>query len=259
MGGFIAESTTLNWRWEDWVTLIFSGAILALVVLFLPETYPPTLLKWKAEHLRAITGDERYRAAIEIRQESLIFRLRRSLYRPFLLTAREPIIILLALYLTVIYIILFTFLNGYTFIFVDHYNLSEGLGGLCFAGIVIGLFLASILVPVIYRWAKRDLAKIKAEGGTRLPPEFRLWYAMLGGSVAIPVSLFWMGWTARPDISIWSPLAASVLFGYGILCVSNFSFLASQKLTHYRSSSLVTSTSLMHTRALPRALWSPSR
>lgn len=28
-----------------------------------------------------------------------------------------------------------------------------------------------------------------------------------------------MGWTAYPHISIWSPLAASVLFGYGILCV----------------------------------------
>lgn len=200
---------------------MFSGLILALVVLFLPETYPPTLLKWKAEHLRAITGDERYRAAIEIRQESLVTRLKRSLYRPFLLTAREPIIILLALYLTVIYIILFTFLNGYTYIFDDNYNLSQGLGGLCFLGIVVGLFLASVLVPFIYRWAKRDLAKIQAEGGTRLPPEFRLWYAMLGGSVAIPVSLFWMGWTARPDISIASPLLASVLFGYGILCVSN--------------------------------------
>jgi len=28
-----------------------------------------------------------------------------------------------------------------------------------------------------------------------------------------------MGWTARPDISIWSPLVASTLFGYGILTV----------------------------------------
>jgi len=28
-----------------------------------------------------------------------------------------------------------------------------------------------------------------------------------------------MGWTSDSNISIWSPLAASVLFGYGILCV----------------------------------------
>ena len=46
-----------------------------------------------------------------------------------------------------------------------------------------------------------------------------LWYSMLGGSVAIPISLFWMAWTDYPGISIWSPLLASTMFGYGILCV----------------------------------------
>lgn len=39
------------------------------------------------------------------------------------------------------------------------------------------------------------------------------------GAPAVPISLFWMGWTDDANISIWSPLAASVLFGYGILCV----------------------------------------
>ena len=39
------------------------------------------------------------------------------------------------------------------------------------------------------------------------------------GAPAIPISLFWMGWTAYPHISIWPPLLAGVLFGYGVLCV----------------------------------------
>ena len=39
------------------------------------------------------------------------------------------------------------------------------------------------------------------------------------GAPSIPISMFWMGCTAYPSISYWSPLAASVLFGYGILCV----------------------------------------
>ena len=122
---------------------------------------------------------------------------------------------IVALYLTVIYIVLFTFLDGYTYIFEETYGISQGLMGLCFLGIVIGLFGASALTPLIYKWAKRDLQKIQEQGGDRLPPEFRLWFSMLGGAFAIPISLFWMGWTARPDISIWSPLASSVLFGYG--------------------------------------------
>lgn len=101
---------------------MWSGVILVIVVLFLPETFPPILLKWKAKHLRELTGDQRYRGSIEVRQETFLVRLRRSLYRPFLLTFREPIIILIALYLTVIYIVLFTFLEGFTYIYQDTYG-----------------------------------------------------------------------------------------------------------------------------------------
>jgi hypothetical protein len=197
------------------VTLITSGVILVIVVLFQPETFPPILLKWKAKHLRDLTGDDRYRGSIEVRQETFLIRLRRALYRPFLLTSREPIIMLLALYLTVIYIVLFTFLEGFDYVFAQTYGLTQGLTGLCFLSIIIGLFGATALVPLIYKWAKRDLQKIKERGGDRLPPEFRLWYSMLGGAFALPISLFWMGWTARPDIPIWCPLAACLLFGYG--------------------------------------------
>ena len=125
---------------------------------------------------------------------------------------------LVALYLTVIYIILFTFLDGYNYIFAQTYGFSEGITGLAFVGIAIGLCGASLLVPIIYIWAKRDLARIEAAGGDRLPPEFRLWFGMLGAP-AVPISMFWMGWTAYPSISPWSPLVASVLFGYGILCI----------------------------------------
>lgn len=236
IGGFITGSPNLSWRWCDWITLIFSGLILALVLLFLPETYAPVLLKWKAKHLRELTGDHRYRAEIEVRETSFLQRMEVALIRPFVLTVTEPIIILIALYLTVVYIILFTFLDGYVYIFQIPYDLDDGLLGTCFLGIVVGLFCATSLTPLIYTWAKNELAKRSEDGVEHLSPEFRLWYSMLGGSFAIPISLFWMGkwmakyvptladnlcqgWTCYPSISIASPLIASVLFGYGILCV----------------------------------------
>ena len=218
VGGFIGESTLVSWRWTEWITLIISGGVLFMVILFQPETYAPILLKWKAAKLRELTGDDRYKGEIEIREEAFIHRLGRALYRPFLLTFSEPIIILIALYLTVIYIILFTFLNGYTFIFTETYGFSQGITGLSFIGIAIGLCLSSCLIPLIYKSAKKDLAKIQAEGKSRLPPEFRLLFGKCGAP-AIPISMLWMGWTAYPSISFWSPLGASVLFGYGILCV----------------------------------------
>lgn len=219
IGGWISISPLVSWRWTEWITLIISALVLTLVILLQPETFAPVLLKWKAQHLRRLTGDDRFAAPIEVRAESFGKRLVTALYRPFELTAREPIVILVALYLTVVYIILFTFLDGYDYIFKEIHGVSAGISGTCFIGIAIGLCLATALVPLIYHWAKRDLRKIKEQGGDHLPPEFRLWYSMLGGAFAIPISLFWMGWTSDPNISIWSPLAASVLFGYGILCV----------------------------------------
>ncbi|TKA74434.1 hypothetical protein B0A49_02862 [Cryomyces minteri] len=89
MGGFIVQSSLISWRWVEWSTLITSGLVFGLVILFQPETYPPILLKWKASHLRAVTGDDRYKAEVEIRMEPFIHRLKRALYRPFLLTSRQ--------------------------------------------------------------------------------------------------------------------------------------------------------------------------
>jgi len=178
-----------------------SGLVLILVILFQPETYPAILLKWKAKHLRDVTGDDRYRAEAEIRGDPFLTRLKHALYRPFLLTATEPIIMLIAVYLTVIYIVLFTFLDGYKYIFSDVHGTSQGVTGLCFLGIVMGLFMATALVPLIYTWARRDLKKIQEQGGDRLPPEFRLWFSMLGGAAAIPISLFWMGWTSYVSVA----------------------------------------------------------
>jgi MFS family permease len=220
VGGFVGHSSLVSWRWCEWITLIISGAILTLVILFQPETFAPILLKWKASHLRKIAGDDRFVAEVEIRADPFWKRLVHALYRPFILVAREPIIILFALYLTVIYIILFTFLDGYTYVFGETYEFSEGITGLAFIGIAIGLCGASLLIPLIHHWAKRDLAIAKEINGPQasLPPEKRLWFAMLGAP-AVPISLFWMGWTNYPSISYWSGLVSGVLFGYGILCI----------------------------------------
>jgi hypothetical protein len=231
MAGWIGQSSHLSWRWTEWVTLIASGLILVLVVLTQPETHAPTLLRYRARQLRDLTGDQRFVSEAEISEEPFLTRLGRALWRPVVLTIHEPVVVLITLYMTVVYIVLFTFLIGYDFIFGETYGVSQGIIGTCFAGIIVGVIASLGLVPLVYRKGKRDLQAIKERGGDRLPPEFRLWFCMLGGALAIPVSLFWMGWTARPDISIWSPLAASVLFDYGILCVLSLAINTSSTCT----------------------------
>ncbi|GKZ21359.1 hypothetical protein AbraIFM66951_010148 [Aspergillus brasiliensis] len=213
MGSFIP--VTLGWRWLEWIMLIMGGVVLVVVLLFQPETYGNLILYWKASILRKETGDERYRAPMETNQKGLGQRLKISVYRPFAMFYSELIIILMSLYLTIIYIVLFTFLEGYAYIFGESYGLSEGLTNLCWAGMLVGILLVSGIVPVVYSWTAKAYARDK----NTIAPEMRLWYTMLGGAVAVPISLFWMGWTSNPKISIWSPLVASVFFGYGITTI----------------------------------------
>ena len=223
MGGFIAQSDAVSWRWVEWTSLIATGLVLASFVLFQSETYAPILLKWKAEHLRRATGDDRYVSTAEIRAMSFVQRLKVSLSRPFAMTLQEPTIMLWTAYLTIIYVMLFGFLAGYSFVFQEPYRISQGITGLLFLAIAVGYVFAVVpLNWLVYRWAQKAVAEHREKNPNspdlRLAPEFRLWYAMLGAP-AIPISLFWMGWTAYPGVSIWSPILASTLFGYGVLAI----------------------------------------
>ena len=242
VGAYIGQSSLISWRWTEWTTLIIAAIIVSAIVLFLPETYGPILLKWKANHLRKILRDERFEAEIEIRQISLPKRLAYSVYRPFDMFCHEIMVVLFTLYLVVVYIVLFTFLTGYTFIYGDVYGFSQGSTGLCFAGLDIGFLVALAIVPWIHQKYSRDLATIIEKGGNKLPPEERLWYAILGAP-CLPVSLFWMGWTSFPSISYWSSLVASVLFGFGVMgiFISTYQYLI-DSFEMYAASALVSAT-----------------
>lgn len=214
MGAYIGPSSVSGgWRWAEWTVLLAAGLIVVLLLLLMPETYAPLLLRWKAEHLRRLTGDERYRSELEVVEATLATRLQISMTRPFRM-ASEPIILAMTLYLSVVYIVLFTFLVGWPYIYQDTYGISQGLSNIIFLAMFVGLFFTGLLVPIIYRMT---ISQIKQAG--QFNPELRLLYAMFGPALAIPTSLFWMGWTADPNISIWSPILAAGLFGFGVMGV----------------------------------------
>ncbi|KAK7949374.1 Major facilitator superfamily domain- general substrate transporter [Apiospora aurea] len=191
----------LGFRWADWVALIFGGAVLVYVVLWQPETYRPVLLEWRAGHIRELTGDDRHRIGNHATAHTLGRRLLVNIYRPFLMVRTEPIILIFTFYLTVIYFVLFTILNGYPFIFQQTYGISRPL--------------------TFILWT----ALLKAAEAGTLMPEICLWYGMLGGSISLPVSLWWMAWTCYPSVNIWVPIVGSVFFGYGLVTIFTTTFI----------------------------------
>ncbi|KAK8118244.1 MFS general substrate transporter [Apiospora kogelbergensis] len=209
----------LGFRWADWIALIFAGAILVYVFLLQPETYRPVLLEWRAQRIRELTGDDRYQIGDHATTHTLGRRLLVNIYRPFLMVYTEPIILIFTFYLTIVYFVLFTFLNGYPFIFQQTYGISQSLTFILWTALLVGDLLALPLIPLIYGWSK----KAAAEG--TLTPEICLWYGMLGGSISLPVSLWWMAWTCYPSVNIWVPIVGSVFFGYGLVTIFTTTFL----------------------------------
>ncbi|KAI1489588.1 MFS general substrate transporter [Biscogniauxia mediterranea] len=213
----------MGFRWADWMSLIISAAIFVAIVLFQPETYSPLLLEWRAHHLRELTGDSRYLVE-HASTHSLGRRLLINIYRPFQMTYTEPIILVFSFYLIILYVVLFTFLNGYPYIFTRVYGISESLTYILWVAILVGDAVAMLFIPTVYGWTKKAAAKAEATGRS-LQPETSLYWAMMGGSILMPVSLFWMGWTCYSHISIWSPIVGSFVFGYCLVTIFTTTYL----------------------------------
>lgn len=92
--------------------LIFDGLVILILFLFKRETFGPQILYYKARFFREATGDNRFKTEVEASgTASVRSTLMRNFSRPWILFM-EPIVICFTFYMTVVYIILFTFLDG---------------------------------------------------------------------------------------------------------------------------------------------------
>lgn len=96
-GGFLSQSA--GWRWVDGLTVIFTGVMLILGVVFVPETYSPYLLKRRADCLSKIHG-KTYISKLEAGKPKRTARivLGNAIARPWAILFLEPIVTLLSIY-----------------------------------------------------------------------------------------------------------------------------------------------------------------
>ncbi|KAJ5226410.1 hypothetical protein N7468_007635 [Penicillium chermesinum] len=213
IGGFISENA--GWRWVEGVVAIFAGALAILTFFTLPETCAPVLLRKRAARLSAHTGQV-YRSKLEIEQgkKSPAAVLKVALSRPWLLLFREPIVLLLSIYLSIIYGVLYLMFAAFPIVYEKGRGWSEGITGLSFVGVLIGILIAAgCTFPMYFRYKKKVLSTTG-----RIPPEARL-PDSFWGAIALPVGLFWFAWTNYPSIHWMASIAAGVPFGFGMVMV----------------------------------------
>ena len=98
--GAILVETSLGWRWTAWLSLILGVVFSAIGYVVLPETYVPVLLKRRARDLRFKTRHWAYHAPIETKPVYLRDFVVRYLSRPFVMLCLEPILLMMTLYIS---------------------------------------------------------------------------------------------------------------------------------------------------------------
>ncbi|KAK4058617.1 hypothetical protein OIO90_000061 [Microbotryomycetes sp. JL221] len=230
IGGFIGESY-LGYKWCDWVSAIWGGATLVIILLFMPETLGSEILKLKARAIRQATGDQRYETALErLRRTSVTFKeaFSTAAQRPFLMLVKEPIVVAFCFYMSFVYIVLFGNLVAYPFIFEKPYGLSVGVTGLTFIPLALGILLVTGATPILAAQRRRAVANTRRHLGPNAvpPPEERLRLAMFG-TWLMPVSLFMAAWTTYRSATIWPVLISQGLFGVSIMScfISSYQYI----------------------------------
>ncbi|KAI0322106.1 MFS polyamine transporter [Amylostereum chailletii] len=216
ISGFIVASP-LGWRWVFWVMMIFAGSCTVVTFLFVPETYAPVLLRHKAKRLRKhdpVQHKELYAESERI-EWTLKLLLERTLLRPFAMLLVEPILLLVTVYLSVVYGVLYALFEAFPIIFAVKRHIAADHTGLMFIGVGIGAAAGAALNVYLTRMYPR----LMKEWHGFPPPEKRLYGAMIAGPM-LAVGAFWLGWSGEyVSIKWYVPELSAVCIGAGVSLV----------------------------------------
>ena len=139
---------------------------------------------------------------------------RNYILRPLEMLFREPILVLITIYMSVVYGILYLFFEAYPISFGEDRQWNLEVVTLPFLSLGIGIVLGGLVI--VYHNRTR-FARILENKGT-VPPEERLVPMMLG-AIMLPLGLFWFAWTSNQHIS-WVPQVISGLpIGIGLITI----------------------------------------
>ncbi|KAK1058464.1 hypothetical protein LTR74_013353 [Friedmanniomyces endolithicus] len=203
-----------NWRWNFYVLIWMSFGTM-LILFTIPETLPSQVLLNKARRIRRaqIPGYEDVKAPVEVTDRTFAGIFKVALTRPWIILF-DTISLLVAIYLSVVYMLLYMLFTIYPIVFQQKRGWNSGVGELPLIGTVIGAVLGGMYV--FYDSAQY---KKKVLAGETRRPEDRLPVAMIGG-ILFPITMFWFAWTGEYNSIHWIvPTLAGVFLSTSILLI----------------------------------------
>lgn len=214
VGGFLTKSY-LGWRWVAWIPAFMGYSALVLAVLYQEETYGPVILVSKASELRRKTrnwGIHAKQEEVEVDLKELVIK---NISRPLRILFTEPIVLVITIYMSFIYGLLYLNLTAYAIVFGQIYGWSLGVEGLPYMALIVGVMIGFGCIVFLNKSYVRKL-----EANNNIPvPEWRLPLPMVGG-IIFALGLFWFGWGGYMASTPWIvPTLAGLFIGFGIFTV----------------------------------------
>lgn len=186
-------------------------------------------MRAKTRRLKKETGNPDLYCSLDEEGMSDQTRFKHAIVRPLTMLVTLPPIFILALYVAVVYGVLYLLFSTFTFVFSEQYGFSSGVIGLSYVptgiGMLLGVMTFGALTDVII---KKKIAK-----GETPEPEDRLPMALtVPSGVAISAALFWYGWSIESNTHWIVPMIGEALFCFGLMgvmvrnpCTTLFSIL----------------------------------
>ncbi|KXN84342.1 hypothetical protein AN958_12696 [Leucoagaricus sp. SymC.cos] len=222
ISGFIIESH-VSWRWVFWVMMFFAAGCTLITVPFLPETYAPVILLKKVKRLRKQDPVANKHLYAEHEKQDWSLKM----------LAMEPILVLVTIYLSIVYGLLYALFQAFPIIFVIRHNFTLSQTGLTFIGIGIGTTIGSI---INFLTSRNYTSLITTYRGFP-PAEYRLIGGMIGSPILV-VGIFWLGWCGEYSAVPWYVSGLSTIVvgcGISLIFMSFLSYLVDTYLMYSAS------------------------
>ncbi|KAG0649113.1 MFS transporter cpaT [Hyphodiscus hymeniophilus] len=200
-GGFLAQA--MGWR---------CGFPEIVTFLTMRETFAPALLSRKTALLIHQTGNPHLRSKLHRNMSHTDF-LKLSMIRPIKLLFLSPIVTILSLFMGITYGYLYLLFTTFPVVFEGGYRFTTGTIGLAYIGTGVGCSLGTVITG----WSTDRIMVHLSKNGER-KPEYRL-PMMIPGAVAIPIGLFWYGWSSEKGVQFMMPIIGTVWFGMGLMMI----------------------------------------
>ncbi|GAA5905253.1 hypothetical protein JCM6882_003727 [Rhodosporidiobolus microsporus] len=217
IGGFTTMNSKLRWPWIFWFIGIWGLASWVLIAVFLPETYHPALLAKRAKKMRKEEPEKNSELYGELERADFSLKsiFTRTLARPAIMLCVEPLVMVVTIYLSVVYGILYGLFSVFPIVWQQLRGFNDGEGGLIFLGVGIGTTIGALISVFV----QRHYREIVPQWHGHPPPEERLYGGMIAGP-CIVVGIFWLGWTGNYPSVHWAiPAASSILIGISFTLV----------------------------------------